>query len=716
MPKNYLVQRTLCALALSCASAAAAVPVTPAAAPTITRGIDDNQMMMLHNETPVAMHAVRDMGALPSGQVLEHLQLVLKRPAARQAALDKLVADQQNPASPQFHKWVDPAEFGAAFGPSSADVAATARWLASRGFTVNAVAPNLMSIDFSGTAGQVEGAFRTSLHNYVEPAGAAHMGNASAPAIPAALSSVVQGVTLSNFFPRPNMKPVGAVRRSGATGRTTITHPAPGFTFPYQGGNFYAVTPQDLATIYNINPARDGSPLIGFPVAGKGVTLIVAEQTDIQRQDWRTFRTAFGLAPYAGRLSFAHPAGCADPGYTADEGEAALDAEYAGAVAPDAMVIEASCAGTQTTFGVMTTLQGLVNSGPRGSVISISYGGCEQGNGLSFQAMWTGLVEQGAAEGISIFLSSGDGSVAGCDNFNTTNEMTAGLAVSGLASSAYVTAVGGTDFSDTADGTNAKYWTLANGPFESSALSYIPEIPWSDTCSNSVIWKAAGAASALAYCNSPTTPGNLDNIVGGSGGKSLYYAKPDWQSLSVPGVPNDGARDLPDVSMFAANGIWAHFYIFCMSDANEGGVPCSLTNTNDLLGSAAGGTSFAAPVMAGVQALVVQVKGGPVGNMAPRLYQLAALEYGNPHLLATCKSGLGANISAACVFNNITRGDISVPCKIGSPNCYNDANSTLFGVSSTSKSALRLAYPARTGWSFATGLGSVNVTNLLASY
>ncbi len=724
MPHRTVMKSIVCGALITAAlpvAGEAAVPLAPAA-PMITAPLNAAHGQSLDYDAPLAMHAVSDGGALATATVLEHLQLVLNRPAARQAALDDLVKQQLDPASANFHQWVEPAEFGAAFGPAQSDVQQVVGWLRAEGFTVGQVSPNLMSIDFSGTAGQVARSFRTELHDVVNAAGEHHMANVSAPVIPAALGGVVHGVTLSNFFPKPALAPVGAVRKVDATGKWAVTKPAPGFTVPTGGTTYYAVTPSDFATIYNVNTARNGSPNIFDPttgaphykLAGKGVTLIVAEQTDINPADWNSFRSGFGLSNFAGTLQSVHPAGCADPGFTPDESEAALDAEWSSAVAPDATIIEASCAGTATTFGVMTTLQGLVNVGPRGSVISISYGGCEVGNGLSFLAMWSQLVEQAAAEGISVFVSSGDSSAAGCDSPSAAGA-TGGLAVNGLASNAYVTAVGGTDFSDTADGKNSTYWRAANSSSDGSAKSYIPEIPWDDSCASSVIWKSAGAVGPIVNCNTPNQP--LLNVIGGGGGKSLYYSKPDWQSTGVLGVPNDHVRGLPDVSFFASNGIWNHFYVYCMSDANQGGTACDFTNPNNVLGNAAGGTSFAAPIFGGVEALVVQYKGGNVGLAAPRLYQLAQLQFGNPTLLNTCRSNDGANISVACVFNEVTRGDDAVPCVAGSPNCFTNAASTAgFGVLSRSASRLLPAYPETLGWNFASGLGSVNVTNLLLNY
>ncbi len=142
------------------------------------------------------------------------------------------------------------------------------------------------------------------------------------------------------------------------------------------------------------------------------MTVAVVEQTNISPGDWTSFRKQMGLRDYAGTLSITHPGGCGDPGFTGDEGEAALDAEWSSAVAPDAAIIEASCAGSDTTFGVETTLQNLVELGTTAGVLSISYGGSEAGNGLTFLQGWNDLVEMGASEGLSIIISTGDGGVS----------------------------------------------------------------------------------------------------------------------------------------------------------------------------------------------------------------------------------------------------------------------------------------------------------------
>ena len=185
-------------------------------------------------------------------------------------------------------------------------------------------------------------------------------------------------------------------------------------------------------------------------------------------------------------------------------------------------------------------------------------------------------------------------------------------------------------------------------------------------------------------------------------------------------MPNDGVRDQPDVSLFAANGQWNHFYLECMSDPSEGGVPCDYKNPANFLGSAYGGTSFAAPDFAGIAALIQQTfgPGAKLGNPAPELYTVAQAQYTTPLGLSQCNATLGNKISSACVFNDITAGDNSAPCVAGTESCASSKLSTMgIGVLKTTVGGKSIiAYPGQPGYSLATGLGSVNVANLLYSY
>lgn len=679
-------------IALVCASALGGAMPAWASAPLVTEAVSDSTTLTLKNERPVAFHHVTDMGALADTHMIPHVRMALKRSPDQQAAFDKLVHDQQDRASPFYHKWLKAAQLRS-YGPAQADIDKTVAWLQSHGLKVNSVSPSGMSIDFGGSAKQIADAFHTSLHT-VSMSGETHIANMTDPAIPAALSPVVQGATLSNFFPKPDMVKV-----------------KPNDTIPFNPA-FYAVAPKDFATIYNLNPLFTGANLFGTPITGAGVTITLVEQTKILTRDWDKFRGAFGLSGYAGTLTLTEPGNCGDPGYIGDEIEAAIDVDWASAAAPDASIVEAACPETEFTFGVETSLENLVELGTNSTIFSISYGGSEAGNGITFVTAWSNLVEEAASEGISVFISAGD-SGSSADEGSVDVD---GLAVNGLSTNPYNTTVGGTDFYDTATNTVSTYWKATNGRKFSSALSYIPEIPWNNSCSSSVLAKFAGFKSQMLACNATTPPPDQNNV-GGSGGQSIYFAKPDWQNIGVPGMPADGVRDQPDVSLFAANGIWGHSYIICMSDPRIGGTPCDYNNLADVGNLLWGGTSVAAPAMAGIMALATEFT-GPAGNPAPYLYQIAKAQYTNTLLLNRCNSTLGKKISGSCIFNNVTAGDNSGPCVMGTPNCFTNKESTQgIGILSANGAPnVVYAFPATPGYSLATGLGTVNATNLVINF
>ncbi len=680
------------AVSLCAVGAVAARAATPVATAMVTQ-VDDATVAALPGDRPGALKLATDMGALPATAALPEIRLELKRPPALQAALDQLVEAQQDKTSPEYHHWLTPAQLRA-YGPAQADIDQVTKWLTRHDLKVNSVSRSGMEIDFGGSAAAVALAFHTELHA-VTLHGEAHISNMSAPSVPAGLMPVIAGVTLNNFFPKPMMQ------------RAT-----PGFTAPTEYGTFYAVTPPDFATIYNENPLLNGSAL-GLPITGAGVTVALLEQTQILPHDITTFRTKFGLTGYGGTLTQTHPGGCKAPGFTGDEVEAAIDAEWAGSTAPGATLLEAECATVPPLyFGVETALQNLVEYGTTATVFSISYGGNEGESGYAFEDGWVALVEEAAAEGIAVFVSTGDSGVSTSEGGIASD----GLFINGLSDTAYNTAVGGTDFLDTALGENSTYWTAKNTATGQSAKSYIPETPWNNSCASTVI-AAIDSTTPKELCASDPTLGQAG--VGGSGGQSVFFTKPKWQLTIIPGMPNDNRRDQPDVSLFAANGIFNHFYLICMSDPNEGGSPCNYHNTDDLLGSAYGGTSFAAPDFAGIAALMQETAGiegvasPQSGNLAPELYVLAAAQYANKLARSTCNASLGNKISGGCTFYNVTAGNNAEPCLKGTVSCVGGGAGAgiLYNPAVTPKEA----YPAQLGYSLAVGLGTVNVTNLVIS-
>jgi subtilase family serine protease len=682
--------------------------------PSITQPIVETSLVRLFGNVRPEANTANDRSRVPDSLPMEHMFLQLQRPAAQEQALKQLIDELHDPRSPNFHRWLTPSQFGAQFGPALADIERITAWLSGHGFAVNVVYPSGMTIDFFGTAGQVFAAFHTEIH-YIEAQGATHIANMSDPQIPAALAPAIAGVgSLNNFVPRPRF----------------VAKRTPNYTAACGAGSAstcYEVTPPDLATIYNFNPVFNSGN------TGQNQTIYLIEDTDLYSTgDWTTFRSAFGLSGYTGAtLSTVHPAppsgtsNCSDPGVNVDDGEAILDAEYASAAAPSAAIVMATCANSPD--GLLIALQNLINSASPPAIISISYGECEASNGASSNAAYSAIYQQGVAEGTSIFVAAGDEGAGGCDDGTA---VTHGIGVSALASTPYNVAVGGTDFSDTYSRTNGTYWNSTNTSTYGSANSYVPEIPWNGSCGSQLFATYYGYTTTYGssgFCNSRTGRNYLDNTAASGGpsgcavgapsisgvvsGSCQGYAKPTWQS-GILGNPSDGLRDLPDVSLFASNGWWNHYYVFCWSDpaeTSQGAAPC-MGPPNGW--SAAGGTSFATPIMAGIQALVNQQAGGPQGNPNYQLYQLAGQEFGATGSSA-CNSSLGAAVGSGCIFYDVTLGDIDADCQ-GSYNCYRPSGT--YGVLSTSNSSYSPAYKATTGWDFATGIGTVNVYNLVTKW
>ena len=676
---------------------------SPSAASRIVDTVDETQLLSLPGHTHPLAKAKFDQGRVSDSLPLEHMFLELRRSPEQEKRLESALREIQDPHSTRYHSWLTAEELGTRFGPAQRDIETVVRWLEQQGLQVNRVSKNGLTIDVSGTAGQVRQTFHTEIHNYLVN-GKQHIANAGDPQIPAALTPVVVGfVALHDFMPTP------AIRKP----TENFSFPCSGCRGAFNGIQFYDEAPADLATIYNVTPLYTAST----PITGNGQTVVVLEDTDINPADVATFRTAFGLSKYSGTFTQIHPGiGCTDPSTNAGEEEAALDAEWAGAVAPDASVQLASCADTATSFGGFVAAQNLLDQANPPYIMSLSYSECETFQGPSGNAFLNGLWQQAAIEGVSVFVSAGDGGAAGCDNSDAPapNLARAGIAANSLASTPYDVATGGTDFSDTAAGTNSTYWSTTNTPSGSSAKSYVPEMTWNNSCASSVLYSFEGYSSAISYCNSDFGARFLDLGAGG-GAPSFVYAKPYWQA-NVPGVPDDGLRDLPDVSLFASNAFWSHAVLFCMSDAAQGGAPCDYTTPADAFANSAGGTSFTAPQFASIQALINQKAGAPQGNPNPIFYSLARGEYGsadNPDSATTsvCNASQGTAVSSSCVFHDVTKGNITEPC-YGTNSCY-DPVGNVYGVLSTSGTSLDEAYPATAGWDFATGLGSVNVTNLV---
>jgi subtilase family serine protease len=655
----------------------------------ITQVVDENKLTVLKGNTYPLARPEFDQGAAPASQVMETMMLGLKRSPAQEAALEKLMAEQTDKSSPNFHKWLTPVEFGKQFGPSDQDIQIVTSWLQSHGFQSVEVSNGRTVIEFAGNVGQVQAAFHTVIHNYLV-GGKEHYANAADPSIPTALTSVVTGVaSLHNFHKKP-MYRVARSRASAISGS-----PSPLYTFAggcdinngHDNNNCYGLGPTDFATIYDV------TPLWNAGIDGTGQNIAIIGQSDVDMKDISSFRSVFGLPANAPVKVLAGT----DPGIVdGDETESDLDLEWAGGVAKGAtlqFVVSQS---------VDTSAQYAVDHSPLvATVLSESYGLCELQIGTTENGIINSRWQQAAAEGITAVVATGDEGSAACDitpgNATPPNPVIAaenGLQVSGLASTPYNVAVGGTDFDDfTNPGT---YWnsTNASGTL-ASAKSYIPEITWNTTCSSTQLLQ--GSATEESDCNDSADFGTLQWTVAGSGGVSNCttsngvsasscsggYAKPSWQVAT--GVPNDGKRDIPDVSLFAGNGFNGNFFMVCAAD-QTGGNYCNASNFNDFF--PLGGTSGSTPSFAAIMALVNQKTGSSQGNANTVLYPMASSQPG--------------------AFHDVTTGTIAVLCTGGSPNCNKTVSSDTYGILT--------GYNAGVGYDLATGLGSVDAANLVNNW
>ena len=437
--------------------------------PLITGRIDEAVRHTLAGNTRPEANLQNDRGAVEDSFPMEHMLLQLQRSPEQEDAVRNLIDDLHSASSPRFHQWLTAEQFGRNYAPAQEDVDKITAWLESHGFTVNMVYSSGMVIDFSGTAARVRQAFHTPIHRF-EVNGKLHIANASDPQIPAAFAPVVAGVISMHDFQPHSMK---AVHRD--------------YTYISGGNPYQAVVPADLATIYDLNP------LFSKGYTGKGQTIAVIEDADLySTSDWYTFRSVFGLSAYSsGSLSTVHPApasgpsNCGSPGLGGgDDSGAILDAEWASAAAPGAHILVAACADTYTTFGGLIAMQNLINSATPPAIVSLSYGECEAENGASSNAAFNLLYQQAVAEGVSIFVSAGDEGAASCDAGLrvATHGIRSAHSLPRLTTSRWVVPT-----LDSYSGTNDNYWSKTNSAIYGSALSYIPETPWDDSCANSLL-------------------------------------------------------------------------------------------------------------------------------------------------------------------------------------------------------------------------------------
>jgi subtilase family serine protease len=629
----------------------------------ITSPIDSSQMVALTGNVHGFAQPRFDLGRSDGSKQIYGVTLAFRLSAAQQQDLNNLLAQQQDRSSPNYHKWLTPAQFGARFGMSQSDISRVETWLESRGFNVTSVSNSRNQITFDGTVAQIESAFRTEIHNYLVDS-EVHFANATNPSVPAAIAASVLDVGhLHNFSPKPRAK----FRRLSPAGAD------PHFTSAITGNHF--LTPGDFATIYGVQDLYSA----GFD--GTGEKIAIVGQSTVNLTDLSNFRSAAGLTAKAPQL-ILYPSGSTAERCSGDEGESDLDLEWSGGVAKNANIIfvYAGLVGNDTCAGrnnsVWNALQQTVDNN-YAPVISTSYGACESVNGEAFANEVRGWVQQGNAQGQTLMAASGDSGAADCDPNETDpngTSATGGLAVDVPAAIPEVTGMGGTEFFGDAEATvsggNASptpYWSGTTGGADSisSALSYIPEMGWNDSVAD-----AALAASG--------------------GGASIFFAKPSWQTGA--GVPSDSKRDVPDLALNASPN--HDGYLICSEDGPNGTVVATCTSgfrtgSGGVL-TPIGGTSCAAPTFAAVAALLNEylvTKGFQatpgLGNANPNIYYIAT---NNPTAL-----------------NDITTGSNIVPCTQGTISCPATA-------------PFQFGFDAGVGYDQVTGLGSVNANSLATAW
>jgi pseudomonalisin len=581
-----------------------------------------------------------------------HISVMLSRDATAETAFEQLLADQQTPNSPFYHQWLTPQQVGMLYGPTANDLATVSSWLTSQGLKIDSVSPSALMIRASGTIATVGNAFHTSF-------GAFGVGDrqrlsvVSEPLIPAVLSPVIRSVHgLTEAQYEPQSR--FSIHELPATGVR------PQLTTTDDGVTSYLITPNDFAVIYDIAGVYSSGNQ-GATIGSKVQHVAILGKSRVEAADITNYETLAGLPSAQPSVVLAGT----DPGVATGTNvgfasEATLDVDRVIGTAPGVQADLVISADTANEDGIDIAMAYNIDT-LRDPIMTISFGSCEAQNGSAETDFLNSQFQVAASEGISTFVSADDSGVAGCDTpfaaVTATMDPLANVAsINALCSSSYVTCVGGTEFNDTTD--PSLYWsaTNSNAGYE-SALSYIPEGAWNE--------------SAV-----------LNQVAAGGGGASVYIPKPSWQVGT--GVPSDGFRDVPDVSFSSS----AHDgYLGCFAAMNGS---CVSTKTGTEI-TVFSGTSAAAPGMAGVAALLNTKLGAAQGNINPMLYQLAA--------------------SAPEVFHDVTVASSGVTgCTSATPSMCN--NSTP-GVSSPTGGLA--GYVVTAGYDQATGLGSLDVGNLLAA-
>lgn len=601
---------------------AAQLPVNTAPANLVT----------LPGHVPPYITFAQDEGRTPDETPIPNVVVVLAQTADRQRALQVYLEGQNDRQSPDFRHRLSPEEFADRFGATPANVDAVYRWLEDYGLTAS-VSRSRVFISVEGNASQLASAFHTTFHTFLLHGKTLHslIAEPSVPAEIAPLIHSISGLSQDPVKATPLLLPEQQAE--------TLT-----------SGN-HVITPADFATIYDLNPVYKA----GY--SGSGQSIAVVGQSRVASDDVQNFAAYTNLT--LSNPQVVLPPGSVDPGETNDDDqvEATLDVTRTSSVAPGATVYLVINA--QSNGGTGLPMQYVIDN-QVAQIMTVSFYGCEANAGKVNTDYYNALFSQGAAEGISIFISAGDGGVDSCEGPDSVPQANQQASINQLCASQNVTCVGGTEFND-AD--SALYWNPTNEAGHESAIGYIPEGAFNDPVNAST-----GALQIFA----------------GGGGTSTYIPAPGWQ-VGLPG--NSGFRTVPDIS-FSSSG--HDGYLICLAYA---GYPCVPNAQGLTVVRAVAGTSAATPSMAGIQALLDQEEGGSLGNINPALYRLATTP-------------------ANSVFHDVTVTSSGITdCEVGTPSMCN--NST---PSPTALQGGEPGYVVSAGYDLATGLGSLDAYNLLRNW
>lgn len=605
--------------------------------------------------------------------------LLYKRTEQQRKAVDQALAELQDPHSASYHKWLTPAEFGERFGATDAQIDRIRTALTARGLALTKVHPNRLTLEVSGTPDQLQQTFTSSS---VQPNGMVRVNRK----IPQDLSDVIETVVIGG-------------KRQATVAPKKVTYENKRHTFaPYSAGAQtndatvqplivlvpnYGVTPGDIAIQYSLPGYVQGS---GTTITGAGSVIGIVSDYNINLAYPANYGSTFGITMPKTKVIVDG----SDPGVSQDSITTYLEVEAIGAVAPATAINVYTAASDGTGPGVdLAFLRAITDNAI--NVLLYPFQGCEAYlgptstyNGFyldSEEAFLDELFEEAAAQGITVITPSGDVGSAACDE-EFSDAASFGLAVNGMASTPYATAVGGTDFYYGTQGTATSstyetYWSNSTNSF-TQQLAYVPEQAWNDsnvatdqnTSYGSYLLATGGGVSTLGLVND-------------DGSDPQPYPQPWWQLGTVPSSISQTARTVPDVSFFAGDAANYSYYVFCADGTDCAG---SSQTAQNLVFTQGSGTEVSAAVFGGMMALVVG-QHGPQGNVNPTLYSMAKTTDG--------------------VFNDVIYGTNSVACTAGSPNCSNG-----FLVDQNQNPA----YAAGVGYDAATGLGSVNATALVQQW